>query len=111
MTFRVLPLDSVPQADWVPELVVDMPWQDFAGRYGVDFVAEDGTYEAPGPVAYAAIELGDGTICPLQHHYGKFGGRVLVYIRRGADREALAERVAADLDLPPERVTDSDRLR
>lgn len=67
--FRVIPYDSVQRAMWQPIGDITGPWSSFSTRFGITFTENDGRYEAPGPVAYAAVELPTGEQFPLEHHF------------------------------------------
>jgi hypothetical protein len=108
--YRAIAHDAVPAADWVPAAFINMNWWDFAKSFGVQFVPNDGTYEAPGPVAYAAVKLETGEIFPFEHHFDSFGSRVIVYLRRGSDYESSIERLMQELGISGDLITRSDGI-
>jgi hypothetical protein len=44
-----------------------MPGEQFAGQFGVRFIENDLRWDAPGPVAHAAVELLSGEQFMLEH--------------------------------------------
>jgi hypothetical protein len=48
--------------------LIGIPHEQFAARFGISFT-KNAQYEAPGPMAYAAIELRSGTQFLLDHDY------------------------------------------
>ena len=65
--FRVIPYDSVQRAMWRPIGDITGPWSSFSERFGITFTENDGRWEAPGPVAYAAVELPTGEQFRVEH--------------------------------------------
>lgn len=61
---------------------IEIPWQDFSLRWGISFEENDGTWEAPGPVAYGAACGDSNTWYALEHHYDYPQPGVYVFVAR-----------------------------
>lgn len=107
--YRSIANDAVPSVDWVPAVFIDMNWRDFSEAFGIEFEANDGTYEAPGPVAYAALEIEGGEVIPLEHHYEMFESKVIAFARRGDDNSEFSSRLAKGLGVSVDLIIRSGR--
>jgi hypothetical protein len=97
--FRVIPYDSVQRAMWRPIGDITGPWSSFSVRFGITFTENDGRYEAPGPVAYAAVELPTGEQFRLEHHFDHQEIGVVVFGLPDEDPTQQRQRFAAALGL------------
>jgi hypothetical protein len=98
--FRHVGDGELRRGDWRPIACTAISGEEFAGRFGVDFVENDGRQDAPGPMAYAAVELAAGEQFTLEHHLDHPTLHVVIYGLPDPDRRAQLARFTDALGLP-----------
>jgi hypothetical protein len=81
--------------------LIDMPAHEFERRFGIAFTPNDGRRDAPGPMAYAAVELASGQRFLLEHHFDYREPGVWLLGRVSEDLEGQRDEFARALNLPP----------
>lgn len=69
MTIRMVADDQLPNGPWKMIARIEYPWMEVSSRWSIEFLENDGKWEAPGPVAYAAVQGSSGAWYSLEHHY------------------------------------------